>query len=110
MSEPDPQSNPWSVVGEQPVRLPERTRPGIAVRKIVGFVLLGFGGIAIAVFLFMVSMLRYGIRHADDPNVPEITAFDVALTVATGTIGLSLIAAGYWMFRGYLPRQVKLPL
>jgi len=110
MGEPDPQTNPWSVVGDQPVRMPERTPPRIAVRKIVGSVLMSFGGIAIAVFLFMVGVLRVGIRHADDPNLPAITLFDVALTVATGMIGLTLIAAGYWTFRGSLPRRGKFPL
>jgi hypothetical protein len=107
MDDSNPESDPWSVVGDQPARMPDRINKTTAVRKAVGFVLLGLGGIVMAIFAVYCFALRYGIRYADHPDVPAITPFDVMMTAASGTVGLSLLAAGYWIFRGSLPRPGK---
>ena len=113
MNESKPENNPWSTVAEQSIRLPERPSRKLAVRKILGFVLMGFGGLALAVFaLYAIAILyavRHAIRHPGSTDVPAVTPFDVTVTVASGMVGIVLIAAGYWLFRGSLFLRNRLP-
>jgi hypothetical protein len=115
MNDSNSEADPWSVVGDQPVRMPERIKKATAIRKTFGFVLLGLGGMVMAIFAVYCfalyvgirGALRFGIRHADNPDVSAITPFDVTMTVVSGTVGLALLAAGCWIFRGSLPRPGK---
>jgi hypothetical protein len=109
MAEPKPQPDPWTEVGKQPVRMPERMSRKTAVRKTVGFVLLGLGGIVMLFFAYFCVALYYGVRQMANPEVPSITTSNVALTLAAGMIGLALMATGLWFFKGPLPKSEKFP-